>query len=61
MSVHESIMKDEIGSGLGGLASAGLRDSQRVSRGSQLSQRSIITNPIEKPISLNGTAKAHKG
>lgn len=36
------------------------RESNRNSRGSQLSQKSIITNPIEKPISLAGS-KAAKG
>lgn len=38
----------------------GARESHRVSRGSNLSQRSIITNPAEKPISLAGS-KASKG
>jgi hypothetical protein len=55
-SVHEgSIMKDENGATIGGL-----RESLRNSRASGLSQRSIITNLVEKPISLAGS-KAAKG
>lgn len=52
-----SVMKDDMG---GTMGTMGARDSHRQSRASHLSQRSIISNPPEKPVSLAGS-KAFKG
>jgi hypothetical protein len=54
-SVHLSVMGDNLA-----VNTMGGRESHRNSKASHMSQRSIITNPPEKPVSIGGS-KAAKG